>query len=47
MNSLNNYQKSENRGTIRKSVLALLMIVMFTVIGELINSFCQKADYNG
>ena len=37
MKTTNNYQKSENWGTIRKSLLALLMIVMFTTL-----AFSQK-----
>lgn len=32
MNSTMNYQKSESRGTIRKPLLALLLIVMFTTL---------------
>jgi len=46
METTNNYQKSENRETISKSLLAILMIVMFTVIGEPLIVYGEKADYN-
>ncbi len=36
-----NYHQSENRGTIRKSLLALLMIVLFTTL-----AFSQKLITN-
>jgi hypothetical protein len=32
MKATKNYQKTENRGTIRKSLLAILLIVMFTML---------------
>jgi hypothetical protein len=37
MKTTNNYQKTENRGTMRKSFLALLMLAMFTTL-----AFSQK-----
>lgn len=46
MTTTSNYQESENRETISKSLLAILIMVMFTGIGEPLISYGEKADYN-